>query len=789
VNTYTPFIDSIKLGGFGSAGTPSGIPAAELGRECVVAVVNPNQTLRTHLIKVLRDAGYNNTQSFADLKTAKEYLEVDVISWLWTPLCLGAQVNAFQFLEMTCASAELSGVRTSILFNESEYAYIPLAFELGMMSWHNSPETPAAFQTEVRNALALLSKHRFITPLVACDQLETLIRERPLLSKDDQRVRQSLFKTMATLFPTSPYAVLSHATCEFEAGHKGAGYRAIKLAQAQNLAGWDQAAQRHLGTDFDPKSSRLFDIDSYLIVEPDETVHNHIEALMRPFGVKRVHRFTDGERALQWLEKSNRTDLIIQEWKLPSVAGSSFLQRARHIGAKETPVLVVSSLIKKTDESLLREMGVARTVQKPLIDHEFVSSLTQTLSEFTDPSSERYIERRIQVMLETGRIAEAKAEAQKLLRGQGNQPGSERLKDPLSECSRSFIAGLMSYHSHDYAAAKESFLKALNDGGDSLQILNALARTLIHMRDFKAAARCYEKAQEISPKNVYRLLEMAETYSEIGQTHAVTGSLRKAESIDPTNPELATMQARIALKQGNIPQASKIFSGLSDKKTLIADLNNSGVVYIKTGQIDKGIDVYDKALKLIGNATPLLWARVTYNLALAQAKAGRVGEARRSVERIIATMRSDEALANSAEFAQTSKKVASLHDKLCRHIADSAPLQFLSTESTNAAINESFWNRMEGAGGNNTKPGQQLALRTHPSAQPGERCLHLIYRSKVESLPKGSLKTLLGNRITHQPRQTIAKEISSLMLEFSDFDEAPENSASAANKDRSTRAN
>ncbi len=784
MNTQTPFIDSIKLGSFGN---PS--MAAELGRECVVAVVHPNHTLRTHLIKVLRDSGYSNTQSFADLKTAKEYLEADIISWLWTPLCLGASINAIQFLEMICASAELSGVRTSILFSEAEYAYIPLAFELGMMSWHNSPQTPAAFQTEVRNALTLLSKHRYITPLVACDQLATLLREQSPITKDDQHVRPGLFKKMATLFPTSPYAVLSHAECEFDAGHKGAGYRAIKLAQEQNLAGWDQAARRHLGPDFDPKSSRLFDIDSYLIVEPDETIHNHIEALMRPFGVKRVHRFTDGERALQWLSKSNRTDLIIQEWKLPSVGGSSFLQRARHIGAKETPVLVVSSLIKKTDESLLREMGVARTVQKPLIDHEFVSSLTQTLTEFTDPSSERYIERRIQVMLETGRTAEAKVEVQKRLREHADQTGTERAKSPLSEGSRSYIAGLISYHTRDYAAAKEQFLKAMGDGGDSLQILNALARTLIHMRDFKAAARCYEKAQEISPQNVYRLLEMAETYSEIGQTHAVNGSLRKAENIDPTNPELATMQARIALKQGNMPQASKIFAGLPDKKTLVADLNNSGVVYIKTGQIDKGIDVYEKALRLIGNATPILWARVTYNLALAQAKAGRVADARRSVERIIAAMRSDQALSHSAEFLQTSKKVTSLHDKLCRHIAESTPLEFLTTESSTAAINESFWNRMEGAAGHTTRPGPQLALRSHPSAQPGERCLHLIYRCNAELLPKSSIKMLLSNRITHQPRQTIAKDISSLMLEFSDFDEAPENSANSANKGGSTRAN
>lgn len=769
MNADTPLMNSINLARLSTANVLS-----ELGRECVVAVVHPNQTLRAQLIKILREAGYSSSQSFADLKTAKEYLEVDVINWLWTPLCLGASVNAIQFLEMTCASADLTGVRTSIMFAESEQAYIPLAFELGMMSWHNSPQTPAAFQTEVRNLLTLLSKHRSLTPLVACDQLE-----RFLSSRDDRSGRRSLFKKMATLFPTSPYAVLTHADCEFEAGHKGAGFRAIKLAQEQNLAGWNKTALRHLGPNFDPSSSRLFDIDSYLIVEPDETVHNHIEALMRPFGVKRVHRFTDAEKALNWLSKSNSTDLIIQEWKLPSVGGSSFLQRARHMGAKDIPVLVVSSLVRKTDESLLREMGVARTVQKPLIDHEFVSSLTQTLSEFTDPSSERYIERKIQVMLETGRTVEAKVEVQKILSSQASPGAASRAKEPLSDGSRSFLAGLIMYHSREYAAAKELFLKALNEGGDSLQILNSLARTLIHMRDFKAAARCYEKAQEISPQNVYRLLEMAETYSEIGQTHAMNGSLSKAESIDPTNPELATMQARIALKQGNISEASKIFAGLPDKKTLIADLNNSGVVYIKTGHLENGIEVYEKALRLIGSAATVLWARVTYNLALAQAKAGKVADARRSVERIIAAERSDEALSQSPEFFQIRRKVLSLHDKLGRHIADSKPLEFFTTESSTTMINESFWSRMEGTLGRSLRPGMHAALRCHPSAQPGERCLHLIYRCNAEALPANTLEMLIGTPITHQPRQTIAKDVSSLMLEFSDFYEAPDKGASA----------
>lgn len=437
-----------------------------------IGIVHQNQTARTMLATALKGQGLNKIQAFPDLEKVTSYLEAEDLDWLWvhtgrhdptTPHVCG-------LLELICRDQSLHNLRVSVLVEPNEIGLLPFLYELGALSCQVQPSSPSAYTETVQQVLKTLQKHRGDCTLASADLLS-----RHLSSAGDRAndARQLLFSNLARLYPNSPFAVLGDAQCQLQQGSIAEGLRALRLAKSQDLPGWQDVAQKCLSDQNALDSGFQFGIDSYLIVEPDETVHNHIEELMRPFRPKRVHRFTDGEKALRWLANKKPPDLIIQEWKIPDVSGPNFLQRLRHSSAADTPVLVVSSLVRKSDVPLLKEMGVASAVPKPLIDHEFVASLTQTMTEYSDPQSARFLERRIKSLLDRGEKEKAHALFMQ----------TEK-ENKLQEPSLLFLRALFHSSEGRHAAAKEHFLSSLAKGADPPGVLPALARTLVHLRDF-----------------------------------------------------------------------------------------------------------------------------------------------------------------------------------------------------------------------------------------------------------------------------------------------------------------
>ncbi len=732
--------------------TAPGKPTKELTPDCRIAVVHPTQVTRSLLARSLKDQGFVNVQPFADLQSTIEYMEAEPLDWIWTPCFRNETHNVLQLLELVCSEDSLKHLRVSAFFEKSEEPLIPVAFELGLLSWHRSQTSSAGFESEIRSAVNSLGRHNHITSLASAEQLCNFLKETK-----DASGRRALFSTLAELFPNKEFAVMNDAEAKLSSGNVQGGLRSLLLAKKQNMKGWKELAHKHLGPKHaDLSDESLFEIESYLIVEPDESVHNHIEELMKPFGAKRVHRFTDGEKALRWLENRKPPDLIIQEWKIPSVGGSNFLQRLRHSSASETPVLVVSSLLKKADVPILKEMGVASAVPKPLIDHEFVSSLAHTMTEFGDPKSLRFIERKVKCLLEKGEKEQARAIAAKLDRDK-----------KVPESSKLFVRGMINYFDNQLSTAKRQLMDAVSKGGDSLNVLPLLARTLVKLREFKGAAACYEKAQSLSPRNVYRLFELAETYTELKKPEAANTSLSKAEVLDPKNPEIHIMRARNALSRGDAPAAAQHASALQDKEALIADLNNSGVAYVKSGQIKQGIDLYEKTIRLLAENETELRQKVLYNLALAQARSGDYTQARRSLEGILRSMR--HLPVEERQNGPLFEKASSLHVKLTHAIATGTLLSFKQEVKATTVLNESFWKRV---GGERQK--SSVSFVRSSTAQPGERCCHLIYRSSDLVKQKQGVAQLVATKLKFTPRETIQKESSNPILgtELDDFEAA-----------------
>lgn len=716
-----------------------------------VIVALPQNGMRSQLTKTLRESGIPTVHSVPDLQAANEILEVEQVDWLWSTLYRDGDINLFQVLDLICATPDLKGTRCSAFFGADEQDFILSAFEFGLLTWHKLPTTVAETTSALAAAQQLCARHDRISPLAAGQQLSALLAE-----KKQQEPRRHFLRDLATLYPNRAYPVLATAEAELEAGNKGAGGRALQLARAQGFEGWQPLAKKYFRADLSQTPAKTYDVRSYVVVEPDETIHNHIDALMRPFDARRALHFSDSNSALRWLESNSHAapDLIIQEWKLPDVSGPNFLQRARQLGVKDVPILVVSSLVNKADEPLLREMGVARTVQKPLIDHEFLSSISDTLREYHEPDSDRFIERRILGLLEAGHLPRARIEVQRILEAK-----------TYSKTLCCYVQGVLRYYEGDFAEAKEHLSRCLTTsesrelGTDKSVYLNALARCLVRMRDFQGAARCYEKAQEMSPKNILRLLELAETYAEAGNKKGAEESLHRAATLDADNPEVQCMQIRHALTYGKKTPAKIWAIPLVDKKRLVSDLNNAGVSMVKTGQISKGIALYNQTLGVVNEQEGILWVRVRYNLALAQAKAGQTQEALTNLSELKTSSALAGASPPASEGAQLARKIDSLCTKLQRHTSHGEPLELAASVGADAArtsINESFWSRIGGPVRGPTL-GSRYRPRAAPGARPGERCLHMVYTAPDTLVPVAALGTLLQTRLSYHPRTAITK--------------------------------
>lgn len=86
-----------------------------------------------------------------------------------------------------------------------------------------------------------------------------------------------------------------------------------------------------------------------------------------------VQTFGDPLDALAWLA-GNRPDLVITDYKMPSMDGAEFIRRFRGIpGAEEIPVIVITVYEERTFRLRALESGATDFLHSPVDHHEFVT--------------------------------------------------------------------------------------------------------------------------------------------------------------------------------------------------------------------------------------------------------------------------------------------------------------------------------------------------------------------------------------------------------------------------------
>lgn len=674
-----------------------------------VLVIESTTSLRNLMTDVVKSIGFSEVQGVPTLKEALDMLEVEPIFWILAPLSADQPINLIHLLKICNEYPELKGTRFSMFCDENDAFALPLAFSYGLLSCHPKASSKDQLKDELSNLMTNFEKYNWSSTLLAASYV------RDLLIKDNQI--DDLYSFEKNLISTYPEQVeLRFNLVEplkrlDRKGELRSQLRLIRAMAPKEEKRVTELEKTLLKSDNDEAPvegtvDNFLNINQVIAIDPDPSVQKHLTETLKTLGIDSIAVFDNSQEASDFLEKNGNPDLIIQEWRLKPISGSALLQRIKTQYAIGTPVIAISSLIQAQDMPLLREMGVAHVEQKPLESDKLIARIVNVISQDRSPTEIASIERKFRIEIRKGDVAAAEELFDTYCKTENVSPGMKR----TLEAELLFSKG-------DFEKARNAAVEAIKISGDSLILLNLLGKSLLFLRDFPSAIKCFNKAKEMSPHNVERLCNMADAMNEAGDEEGAKETLSAAKDLDVNNDKIKETEARVAMSNGNFNEASRLLAELGSLDDVISYLNNQAVALSKLGDLNGGILQYKNALQSIPETHVNYKAMISYNLGLAAVKAKDLGEAKAALE-----------VSLKYPDAKTYKRAASLAKRVEKALmtGQEVVLNIASSEATEVSKKDEATKEATPAPeqGQTT---QNREARAALSAVKGERCCYMIF--------------------------------------------------------------
>ncbi|MBP6218977.1 MAG: response regulator [Oligoflexales bacterium] len=705
-----------------------------------VLVVEPASSVRMMLMELLRGFGYNNIQGVATCKEALSLLEVEAVQWLIMPLSPSEPVNALQIIKLITTEPKLRGIVTSLLLDLGAEEYcLPLAFEMGLLSWLPKSYVKETLESDLSALLKTLSSHDGNTTLTSAEYLRKFLTEKKRFKS-----RVALEQNLLTLYPGSGKILVNLAEAEiFDGGEQ----RALSLLHQAEILDGKLATHcqrlkdkylKNLSSEVDGAKVNSLGIKQVVVIDPDTDVLHATHDLLSQLGVASIETFEDGKKANEWLKtKEQEPDLIIMEWRIPGMGGPVLIQRIRQSGYVQVPIIVSSSLIKKEERPLLKEMGIDEVLEKPFDQSAFYSVVIGALQQNKLPTEQKSLEGKIRKLLHAGRQGEAEPFIAQFLADQR-----------ISAGSKMEIKAEWSFALEDYTSACKFGAEALKLGGDTLALLNLVGKSLLKLNEYSHALQCFEKANAMCSINIERLLNVTEINLQLDRSIEANKSLESASAIDGENSAVVETRCKLDLEKGDVKSAAKAMNGLESVPRVAAYINNRAIALARSERFEDGIVLYKRAIQCLSGKWKNLRASVIYNLSLAYARNGVYEEA----VKVLAHLCQDNQLA-------IHKKALSLMRKVQMAIKEGKPLFSNQEEQT-----------LEGHEKLSEKKGnkESRAIDLHAEdiearigTKRGDLGCYLIYHSVEEIDQKAHDLVLSAKMPSFSTRRVIEKENSS----------------------------
>jgi tetratricopeptide (TPR) repeat protein len=711
--------------------------SALLNKKSKIVVIDPSGPVRQLLADTLRQGlGFEAVEGKASISDALQFLEVETAAWVLVGAVQADQpANALHLLKICSEHPELKSVRVSFFVEPDEQYVLPPAFELGLFSWHPKPFTKDSLLEEMTKLLSRLEAERGIEPLVAGHYLR-----QHLQAKKSYAAQIGLEKGLLDLYPGNPQLLLNLAEPQFQSGQAAAAKKTlkqVKMVDASLADKVDEKAKALFGdaslvdsADSGDGSTDVLGVKTAVVIDGDDAVTQSEFDILKGLGVANVQRFADGEAAFEWLSKNPEPDLIVMEWRIRKLSGPLLVQRVRKHGFLNVPIIVLSSLLKPEDMPLVREIGIANIVQKPLNKDAFVPGLIFTMQQERLPTEQQALDRKIRALIRSRKMSEVEPLLAKLTA----DPQVPTARKRAIEAEYLYVTG-------DYPKARDAGVEALKLSGDSILVLNVLGKTFMRLKNHEAALKCFNKAQEMSPNNIERLCNMAESQTELGQHDAASDTLEDAKTLDPDSATVAEARIKVAITKGDTGAAKKLMGALDSLDSLVSYMNNKAVAYAKCGHTNDAIELYKKTVSSIPDDKTDTKAIVTYNLALAQVRESAFEEAVVLLKQVLAFPPS-----------RVHKKSTSLMERLKVAMEKGAEFKLKQADMDGA--------KAPSPDAAKDAAPKEVSVEDRPAiaaveARRGEICCFLVYHHPEAADPRAT--ALLAKPPRFQRRQAIAR--------------------------------
>jgi tetratricopeptide (TPR) repeat protein len=342
-----------------------------------------------------------------------------------------------------------------------------------------------------------------------------------------------------------------------------------------------------------------------LVVDDDQEILNRVKSWLANYNIN-VMVANQWESAMYQFNQ-NAFDLCIVEQELSEVSGTVLIQKWLNHDIKvkrDTIFLVsVSNNRDKADEALIKELsGNISTITKPFSLPILLSAMSLAMEKKRKNQAIDEIKEKVLDPL----VAQKKFTEAIHLSETKLAPTGARGKIITSQV-------------YDAAGQLQNALKIVESlyaaDSSNMLYLNEIARIQMLLGNLDAAQKAYEKADEVAPKNLKRLENMAELYLSQHQPQKSVDKYKQLMALSPENKDLKYGFYERLVQCGFEDVARDFCNQTSTPNELIKYYNNKGVLHSKEGNYAKAITEYTNACHLIPGAKDLY--RILYNLAIA----------------------------------------------------------------------------------------------------------------------------------------------------------------------------
>lgn len=701
------------------------------GPSARVLFIEPGAARRQMLSSGFRSIGISNLIPLRNIPAAFDHLASEPIppDWIITPLCVDQKVNALHLLQLVLKQPRFRGTRVSFICEERGVWWLHHAFEMGLLSVHPLATDVTNQLTEFTTLFATLERFKGNETLVAAEYLRGHLSSRKMFADQLQ-----LARSLLELYPTDDFVRMRFAGALLADGKIEAAAKQLDDIDSpsedlrKEISDLRERVETALGNG---NTSHAFaqelGVETAIVVDPDEAMANYCKDLLLGMGVRKVESFVDGQAAWEHMSRSAEPDLVIQEWRIPSLPGNVLLQRIRSHGFNRCSVVIFSALVKPADRMILREMGASDVIGKPLMVQQLARVLNAVITQDRKPSSVDAMERTARNAIAAHDLSTAAQTIGKLK------------KDPKANQGQiKSIEAELAFANGETPKANKLAMEALQIVGEDIFVINLLGKIYMKLRRFDQAIKFFEKADRLSPRNVSRLCDLAVSSVERGDTAGAEKRLNQTRSLDGANEAVAETEAKIAFASGNQEKAKELLETMGDSSEVIAFLNNRAVGLASEQKFTEAAVLYRCALKALPRKLEHLKPIIEYNLGLAHARAGALDEARWHL-----------AEAAKRRDSPIRFKAGDLLQRTDAAVSGKAPLRLKMPTASDAGMNRDATDTPEEIGSDGA------SLPVASDVKPGDLRCHLIFQTL------GSIDPRFMNLISGMP------EFRSRVLDYS----------------------